>query len=56
MRVAIHGGRRCRLESALFLDPKRSISLVSVERHERKVVEGNTEGVEDSLFDEIHRA
>ena len=37
VRVAIHEGRRCRLESALFLDPERSISLVSAERHERKV-------------------
>lgn len=34
VRVAIHGGRRCRLESALFLDPARSVSLVSRETPE----------------------
>ena len=44
VRVAIHEGRRCRLESALFLDPERSISLVSAERHERKVDEARWEG------------
>lgn len=37
VRVAIHGGRRCRLESALFLDPERSVSLVSREKREKDV-------------------
>lgn len=45
VRVAIHGGRRCRLESALFLDPERSVSLVSREKREEDV--GEAEDVED---------
>lgn len=50
VRVAIHGGRRCRLESALFLDPERSISLVPAERHEQNRGKGvGDAGVEDSL-------
>lgn len=45
VRVAIHGGRRCRLESALFLDPERSVLLVSREKREEDV--GEAEDVED---------
>lgn len=53
VRVAIHGGRRCRLESALFLDPERSISLAFSRETRKESGRGrwNTEEVEDSLFE-----
>lgn len=52
VRVAIHGGRRCRLESALFLDPERSISLVSAERQEERETGLETRRRWKILFDE----
>lgn len=54
VRVAIHGGRRCRLESALFLDPERSVSLVSREKREKDERE-RARGMADDVEDPFRR-